>query len=137
MLLQTRDEETAKYFKQASSQVPVQKRTQQLWRNDFLGFERFRKTTGATEREQLEYRALDHHIKNLGKGKSVIAQNGWRDVHPLHRLAQNADQRSMGAPGLRWPHLKLPLISLHLRVIDQSGWRCVVHPRHPNAVQID
>ena len=32
MLLQTRDEETAKYFKQASSQVPVQKRTQQLWR---------------------------------------------------------------------------------------------------------
>lgn len=72
MLLQTRDEETAKYFKQASSQVPVQKRTQQLWRKDFLGFEQFQKTTGATEREQLEYRALDHHIKNLGKGKMEI-----------------------------------------------------------------
>ena len=62
----------SKYFKQASSQIPVQKRTQQLWRNDFLGFERFQKTTGATEREQLEYRALDHHIKNLGKGKMEI-----------------------------------------------------------------
>jgi len=72
MLLQTRDEETAKYFKQASSQIPVQKRTQQLWRKDFLGFERFQKTMGATEREQLEYRALDHHIKNLGKGKMEI-----------------------------------------------------------------
>jgi hypothetical protein len=72
MLLQTRDEETARYFKQASSQVPVQKRTQQLWRNDFFGFERFQKTMGATEREQLEYRALDHHIKNLGKGKMEI-----------------------------------------------------------------
>jgi hypothetical protein len=72
MLLQTRDEETARYFKQASSQVPVQKRTQQLWRRDFLGFERFQKTIGATEREQLEYRALDHHIKNLGKGKMEI-----------------------------------------------------------------
>ena len=72
MLLQTRDEETAKYFKQASSQVPVQKRTQQLSRNDFLGFERFQKTMGASEREQLEYRALDHHIKNLGKGKMEI-----------------------------------------------------------------
>ncbi len=72
MLMQTRDEETAKYFKQASSQVPVQKRTQQLWRKDFLGFERFEKTTGASEREQLEYRALDHHIKNLGKGKMEI-----------------------------------------------------------------
>jgi hypothetical protein len=72
MLMQTRDEETAKYFKQASSQVPVQKRTQQLWRNDFLGFERFQKATGASEREQLEYRALDHHIKNLGKGKMEI-----------------------------------------------------------------
>ena len=72
MLMQTRDEETAKYFKQASSQIPVQKRTQQLWRKDFLGFERFRKAQGATEREQLEYRALDHHIKNLGKGKMEI-----------------------------------------------------------------
>jgi Type IV secretory system Conjugative DNA transfer len=72
MLLQTRDEETAKYFKQASSQVPVQKRTQQLWRKNFLGFERFQKATGASEREQLEYRALDHHVKNLGKGKMEI-----------------------------------------------------------------
>src|SRR5438445_380768 len=72
MLLQTRDEETAKYFKQASSQVPVQKRTQQLWRNDFLGFERYDKALGASEREQLEFRALDHHIKNLGKGKMEI-----------------------------------------------------------------
>jgi hypothetical protein len=72
MLLQARDEETARYFKQASSQVPVQKRTQQLWRKDFLVFERFQKATGATEREQLEYRALDHHIKNLSKGKMKI-----------------------------------------------------------------
>ena len=72
MLMQTRDEETAKYFKQASSQVPVQKRTQQLWRNDFLGFERYDKALGASEREQLEFRALDHHIKNLGKGKMEI-----------------------------------------------------------------
>jgi type IV secretory pathway TraG/TraD family ATPase VirD4 len=72
MLLQTRDEETARYFKQASAQVPVQKRSQQLWRKSFLGFERFEKAAGATEREQLEYRALDHHIKNLGKGKMEI-----------------------------------------------------------------
>src|SRR6202162_3404944 len=72
MLMQTRDEETAKYFKQASSQVPVQKRTQQLWRNDFLGFERYDKALGASEREQLEFRALDHHIKNLGTGKMEI-----------------------------------------------------------------
>ena len=72
MLMQTRDEETAKYFKQASSQIPVQKRTQQLWRNDFLGFERYDKALGASEREQLEFRALDHHIKNLGKGKMEI-----------------------------------------------------------------
>ena len=31
-----------------------------------------RRPPGATEREQLEYRALDHHIKNLGKGKMEI-----------------------------------------------------------------
>ena len=31
-----------------------------------------RRALGATEREQLEFRALDHHIKNLGKGKMEI-----------------------------------------------------------------
>jgi hypothetical protein len=70
--MQTRDEETAKYFKQASSQIPVSKRSHQLWRKEFLGFERYEKALGATEREQLEYRALDHHIKNLGKGKMEV-----------------------------------------------------------------
>ena len=86
MLMQTRDEETAKYFKQASSQVPVQKRTQQLWRKDFLGFERFQKADGATEGEQLEYRALDHHIKNLGKGYTVKASMGHVRDLPKSKL---------------------------------------------------
>jgi hypothetical protein len=34
--------------------------------------ERYEKADGASEREQLEYRALDHHIKNLGKAKMEI-----------------------------------------------------------------
>ncbi len=45
MLLQTRDEETAKYFKQASAQIPVQKRTQQFWRKRFPGIRAIRKDT--------------------------------------------------------------------------------------------
>ena len=40
-----------------------------MWRKDFFGFESYDKAIGASEREQLEFRALDHHIKNIGKGK--------------------------------------------------------------------
>lgn len=72
MLLQTRDEETSTFFQRASSQIPVQKRTHTLWRKAVLGFERYDKTPSASEREQLEYRAHDHHLKNLGKAKMEI-----------------------------------------------------------------
>ena len=104
MLLQTRDEETSKYFKQASAQVPVQKRTQQLWRKDFLGFENFQKTPSATEREQLEYRALDHHIKNLGKGKMEVLMTDpvQGTLHGRLHVRPPAD--------VRVPYLDLPLV---------------------------
>lgn len=134
MLLQTRDEETAKYFKQASSQVPVQKRTQQLWRKDFLGFENFQKATSATEREQLEYRALDHHIKNLGKGKMEILM-----TDPVQGTLHG--RLHVRPPGdVRVPCLDLPLFpkllgsrtderGAHLRFNDQKLAATIVIPR--------
>lgn len=134
MLLQTRDEETAKYFKQASSQVPVQKRTQQLWRKDFLGFENFKKATSATEREQLEYRALDHHIKNLGKGKMEILM-----TDPVQGTLHG--RLHVRPPGdVRVPCLDLPLFpkllgsrtderGAHLRFKDQKLAAIIVIPR--------
>ncbi len=134
MLLQTRDEETAKYFKQASSQVPVQKRTQQLLRKDFLGFENFQKAPSATEREQLEYRALDHHIKNLGKGKMEILMTDpvQGTLHGRLHVRPPAD--------VRVPCLDLPLFpkllgsraderGAHLRFKDQKLAATIVIPR--------
>ena len=134
MLLQTRDEETAKYFKQASSQIPVQKRTQQLWRKDFLGFENFQKALNATEREQLEYRALDHHIKNLGKGKMEILMTDpvQGTLHGRLHVRPPAE--------VRVPCLDLPLLpkllgsrtdqaGAHLRFKDQKLAATIVIPR--------
>lgn len=134
MLLQTRDEETAKYFKQASSQIPVQKRTQQLWRKDFLGFENFQKAMNATEREQLEYRALDHHIKNLGKGKMEILMTDpvQGTLHGRLHVRPPAE--------VRVPFLDLPLLpkllgsrtdraGAHLRFKDQKLAATIVIPR--------
>ena len=134
MLLQTRDEETAKYFKQASSQIPVQKRTQQLWRKDFLGFENFQKALNATEREQLEYRALDHHIKNLGKGKMEILMTDpvQGTLHGRLHVRPPAE--------VRVPCLELPLLpkllgsrtdqaGAHLRFKDQKLAATIVIPR--------
>ncbi len=134
MLLQTRDEETAKYFKQASSQIPVQKRTQQLWRKDFLGFENFQKAMNATEREQLEYRALDHHIKNLGKGKMEILMTDpvQGTLHGRLHVRPPAE--------VRVPCLDLPLLpkllgsrtdqaGAHLRFKDQKLAATIVIPR--------
>lgn len=134
MLLQTRDEETAKYFKQASSQIPVQKRTQQLWRKDFLGFENFQKALNATEREQLEYRALDHHIKNLGKGKMEILMTDpvQGTLHGRLHVRPAAE--------VRVPCLELPLLpkllgsrtdqaGAHLRFKDQKLAATIVIPR--------
>jgi type IV secretory pathway TraG/TraD family ATPase VirD4 len=134
MLLQTRDEETAQYFKQASSQIPVQKRSQQLWRKSFFGFERFEKTTGATEREQLEYRALDHHIKNLGKGKMEILMTDpiKGTLHGRLHVRPPADVRVPCCEPVMFPKLlgsRADEQGANLRFKDQKLAATVVLPR--------
>lgn len=134
MLLQTRDEETARYFKQASAQMPVQKRSQQLWRKSFLGFERFEKTAGATEREQLEYRALDHHIKNLGKGKMEILMTDpvKGTLHGRLHIRPAADVRTPLCEPVMFPKLIASRVDEHganLRFKDQRLASAVWLPR--------
>lgn len=134
MLLQTRDEETAKYFKQASAQVPVQKRSQQLWRKHFLGFERFEKTTGATEREHLEYRALDHHIKNLGKGKMEILMTDpvKGTLHGRLHVRPPAEVRVPGCVPVMFPKLNASRADqqgANLRFKDQKLAATIALPR--------
>jgi hypothetical protein len=70
--LRTRDEETTRFFIRASAEQPVSKRTYSLWRQQFLGYERFERGMTATEREEKEYRVQDRQVKNLAKGQMQV-----------------------------------------------------------------
>jgi len=70
--LRTQDEETAKFFIRASAEHTVKKRTVSLQRGELFGWERFKKGTSGSERDEREYRAEDERIKNLPKGQMQI-----------------------------------------------------------------
>jgi len=72
ILFKTQNEDTARYFLQASALEPVRKRSVSLegWR--MFGYERYQPTGRVTETEQLETRATDFHIKNLPKGQVEV-----------------------------------------------------------------
>ena len=72
MTLRTRDEETARYFLRASAEHTVTRRSLSMYRWRVFGYERYKATDHATEREDRETRALDEHIKNLPKGQMEI-----------------------------------------------------------------
>jgi hypothetical protein len=72
MVLQTRDEETARYFLRASAEHRVHRRNVSLERRSFLGRERYEESGRAVDVETTETRALDEHIKNMPKGQMQI-----------------------------------------------------------------
>ena len=65
----THDQTTADFFLQASALHPVIKRTRSVHRLKFFGYEKYKSTGAGTEREDLETRAMDEHIKNLPKAQ--------------------------------------------------------------------
>ena len=72
IVFKTQNEETARYFLQASALHRVPRRSVSLrgWR--MFGYERFEATGRVVETEQLETRAVDFHIKNLPKGQVEV-----------------------------------------------------------------
>lgn len=70
--MRTRDEETARYFLQASAEHRVTHRSLSLERWKFFGYERYEETGRAVDVEARETRSLDEHIKNLPKGQMEI-----------------------------------------------------------------
>jgi hypothetical protein len=72
IVFKTQNEETARYFLQASALHRVPRRSVSLrgWR--MFGYERFQATGRVVETEQLETRAADFHIKNLPKGQVEV-----------------------------------------------------------------
>jgi len=72
MTLRTRDEETARYFLQASAEHQVTRRNLSMERWKFFGFEEYEETGRAVDVQATETRALDEHVKNLPKGQMEI-----------------------------------------------------------------
>lgn len=72
MMLQTRDEETARYFLRASAEHCVRRRNVSMELRSFLGYERYQESGRAVDVETTETRALDGHIKNMPKGQMQI-----------------------------------------------------------------
>jgi type IV secretory pathway TraG/TraD family ATPase VirD4 len=95
--MRTRDEETARYFMNASAEHTVTKRSISTERFRFFGFEKFTKTDRGTESEARETRAQDEHIKNLPKGQMEILQTD-DTLGTLHRLLHVRPPASVGVP---------------------------------------
>jgi type IV secretory pathway TraG/TraD family ATPase VirD4 len=101
IVLRTQDEETAKYFIQASAEHEVTRRTQTLVRHQLFGWERFEKGLSASEREEKEYRAQDERIKNLPLGQMQILMTD-NTKGTLHQHLHVRPPQDITLPGFKW-----------------------------------
>lgn len=103
MMLQTRDEETARYFLRASAEHRVRRRNVSMERQSFLGRDRYQESGMAVDVEAIETRALDEHIKNMPKGQmQILMTNEARGtLHGHLQIRPPAD--------VRVPHFRVEL----------------------------
>jgi hypothetical protein len=99
MTLRTRDEETAKYFIQASAEQVVTRRSIQKERG-FFGLGKYEETGRATESEDRETRSQDESIKNLPKGQMEILMSD-DTLGTLHALLQVRPPDDVTVPGFQ------------------------------------
>jgi type IV secretory pathway TraG/TraD family ATPase VirD4 len=97
MTLRTRDEETARYFIQASAEHTVLRRSIQKERGLF-GLGKYEETGRATESEDRETRSQDESIKNLPKGQMEILMSD-DSLGTLHQLLQVRPPEDVTVPG--------------------------------------
>ncbi len=97
MTLRTRDEETARYFIQASAEHTVLRRSIQKERGLF-GLGKYEETGRATESEDRETRSQDESIKNLPKGQMEILMSD-DSLGTLHQLLQVRPPEEVTVPG--------------------------------------
>jgi hypothetical protein len=115
MTLRTRDEETARYFLQASAEHTVTRRSVSMHRWRMFGYEKYQATDRAVESEDRETRALDEHIKNLPKGQmEILMTDDTRGT--LHQLLHVRPPQDVRVPNFEpelYPRLRQSL--------EQSG----------------
>ncbi|MGC2744343.1 MAG: type IV secretory system conjugative DNA transfer family protein [Candidatus Angelobacter sp.] len=83
MLMKMIDEETAKYFQNAASQVPVERRTERVHRRSLFS-ETYEKTGWANVTDMKEPRVPDEHIKNLPIGQMQLLMTDSRMGAPRY-----------------------------------------------------
>jgi Type IV secretory system Conjugative DNA transfer len=108
MTLQTRDEETARYFLRASAEHSVTRRNLSMERWRFLGYEKYKQSGRAVDMEARETRALDEHIKNLPQGQmQILMTDEWRGTLHAHlHVRPPADARVPYFEPELYPRLK-------------------------------
>jgi hypothetical protein len=108
MLLKTLNEETARYFLQASAETRVTRRSRSVERLKLFGYEKYQDTGRATEREERETRALDYHIKNLPKGQMQIlmTDEAQGTLHTLLHVSPPSDVTVPGFEPELFPRLR-------------------------------
>ena len=115
MTLRTRDEETARYFLQASAEHTVTRRSVSMYRWRMFGYEKYEATDRAVESEDRETRALDEHVKNLPKGQmEILMTDDTRGT--LHQLLHVRPPQDVMVPNFEpelYPRLRQSL--------EQSG----------------
>lgn len=128
MTLRTRDEETARYFLQASAEHTVSRRSISMHRWRLFGYERYQATGRAVESEDRETRALDEHIKNLPKGQMEILMTDDRlgTLHQLLHIRPPQDDRIPGFEPKLYPRLREPVeqssgLNLRFKTVEVPG----------------
>jgi hypothetical protein len=113
IVMRTQEEETARFFIQASAEHQVKRRTQSLVRHQLFGWERFEKGLSASEREEREYRAQDERIKNLPLGQMQILMTD-NTKGTLYQHLHVRPPQDITLPGFKWellPRLRHSLAS--------------------------
>ena len=98
-MLRTKDEETVRYFRNASSEVRQKRRTLSVERTGLLE-EKYEELGTGTETEIRETRSQDDHIKNLPMGQmEILMSDDTRGT--LHSLLQVRPPEEVTIPGFQ------------------------------------
>jgi type IV secretory pathway TraG/TraD family ATPase VirD4 len=100
IVLRTKDEETVRYFRNASSEVRQKRRTLSVERTGLLE-EKYQELGVGTETEIRETRSQDDHIKNLPMGQMEILMTDSR-FGTLHSHLHVRVPQSYRFPGLNY-----------------------------------
>lgn len=109
ILLRTKDEETAQYFRKASAQVPQKRRTLTVKRTG-LWEEKFEDLGFGSETDIKETRSQDEHIKNLpvGQMEILMTDNRQGTLHSHLHVRVPEDYRFPGIQPQIYPRLYSP-----------------------------